>query len=92
MINVIFQVINIDSGEAVGPHEKGELCIRGPQVMKGYLNNPKATQAAIDQSGWLHTGLYSQTRLIRHFRFIRRGNLKTLKPLPLTPMLNQPFN
>ena len=41
--------------------------------------------------------LYSQTRLIRtllirHFRLIHRGNLKTLKPLPLTPMLNQPFN
>ena len=41
--------------------------------------------------------IYSQTRLIRtllirHFRLIRRGNLKTLKPLPLTPMLNQPFN
>ena len=40
---------------------------------------------------------YSQTRLIRtllirHFHLIRRGNLKTLKPLPLTPMLNQPFN
>ena len=39
---------------------------------------------------------YSQTRLIRtlliHFCLIRRGNLKTLKPLPLTPMLNQPFN
>ena len=40
---------------------------------------------------------YSETRLIRtllirHFRLIRRGNLKTLKPLPLTPMLNQPFN
>ena len=41
--------------------------------------------------------LYSQARLIRtllirHFHLIRQGNLKTLKPLPLTPMLNQPFN
>ena len=40
---------------------------------------------------------YSQTHLIRtllirHFRLIRQGNLKTLKPLPLTPMLNQTFN
>ena len=40
---------------------------------------------------------YSQTRLIRtllirHFCLIHRRNLKTLKPLPLTPMLNQPFN
>ena len=40
---------------------------------------------------------YSQTRLIqslliRHFRLICRGNLKTLKALSLTPMLNQPFD
>ena len=33
-----------------------------------------------------------QTLLIHHFCLIHWGNLKTLKPLPLTPMLNQPFN
>jgi len=36
--------------------EKGELCLRGPLIMSGYLDDPAATRAAIDEDGWLHTG------------------------------------
>jgi long-chain acyl-CoA synthetase len=36
--------------------ETGEVCIRGPILMKGYWNNPEATAESIDPEGWLHTG------------------------------------
>ncbi len=40
----------------VGYNTRGELCVRGPNVMKGYLNNKEATDAVIDKDGYFHTG------------------------------------
>ncbi|MGX9720192.1 long-chain fatty acid--CoA ligase [Stenotrophomonas acidaminiphila] len=45
-----------DDGNRVATGEVGELCIRGPQVMKGYWHRPDETAKAMDAEGWLHTG------------------------------------
>ena len=45
-----------DPGRDLGVGEAGEIVIRGPQVMKGYLGRPDATAAMIDAEGWLRTG------------------------------------
>ena len=48
--------IKDDEGNMLPLGEVGELCIRGPQVMKGYWQRPEDTAAAIDADNWLHTG------------------------------------
>ncbi len=50
------RLVDSASGEDAAPGEPGEIWIRGPQVMKGYLGDPEATSATIDAEGWLHTG------------------------------------
>jgi fatty-acyl-CoA synthase len=50
------KIVDPVTGEPRAPGERGELCCRGYNVMKGYYNNPGATRAAIDEDGWLHTG------------------------------------
>ncbi|XP_020215069.1 4-coumarate--CoA ligase 2 [Cajanus cajan] len=54
--NAELKVIEPQTGFSLPRNHPGEICVRGPQIMKGYLNNPQATAAMIDAHGWLHTG------------------------------------
>ena len=54
--NAQCRIVDPVSGEDQPVGSEGELWVRGPMVMKGYLNNPEATAATIDADGWLHTG------------------------------------
>ena len=54
--NTECKVVDLATGAELGAGEKGEIGVRGPQVMKGYLNRPEATAQTIDPEGWLHTG------------------------------------
>jgi len=52
--------------------ERGELWMRGPQVMAGYLNNPEATASTIDSEGWLHTGDVAEVDSEGYFEIVDR--------------------
>jgi len=54
--NTEVKLADVTSGREVAQGEEGEVLIRGPQIMKGYLNRPEDTAASIDPEGWYHTG------------------------------------
>lgn len=54
--NTECKIIDYTNGVELDANQEGEICVRGPQVMKGYLNNTKATMEMIDDEGWLRTG------------------------------------
>jgi acyl-CoA synthetase (AMP-forming)/AMP-acid ligase II len=71
--NTECKVVDLESGEPLGPGQKGEVCVRGPQIMKGYLNRPDATAETIDAEGWLHTGDIGYADEDGHFFIVDRA-------------------
>ena len=56
----MLQVIDLTTGQSLARGAEGEVCVRGPQVTKGYLDNEKATRDTI-KDGWLLTGMFTST-------------------------------
>jgi long-chain acyl-CoA synthetase len=61
-----------DDGDMLPMGERGELCIAGPQVMKGYWQRPEATDEVIDADGWLHTGDIAVMNEDGYFKIVDR--------------------
>jgi acyl-CoA synthetase (AMP-forming)/AMP-acid ligase II len=71
--NTECKIIDLATGEPVDRGQKGEVCVRGPQIMKGYLNKPDATAQTIDSEGWLHTGDIGYADEDAHFFIVDRA-------------------
>ena len=54
--NTEVKIADIETGESLPVGKEGEVCIRGGNVMKGYLNMPEATRSCLTDEGWFHTG------------------------------------
>jgi acyl-CoA synthetase (AMP-forming)/AMP-acid ligase II len=54
--NTECKIAGLPGGAELDAREEGEVCVRGPQVMRGYLDDAEATADTIDADGWLHTG------------------------------------
>ncbi len=67
------KIVDLATGESLGPNQEGEVCVRGPQIMKGYLNRPEATAETIDPEQWLHTGDVGYADEDGHFFIVDRA-------------------
>jgi acyl-CoA synthetase (AMP-forming)/AMP-acid ligase II len=71
--NTECKIVDLVTGESLGPNKEGEVCVRGPQIMMGYLNRPDATAATIDTDNWLHTGDIGYADDAGHFYIVDRA-------------------
>lgn len=71
--NTECKIVDLETGEAQSVGQRGEICVKGPQIMKGYLNRPEATAITIDTDGWLHTGDIGYVDEDGHFFIVDRA-------------------
>ena len=84
--NTECKIVDLETGEALGPNREGEIYTRGPQVMKGYFNRPDATEDSIDSEGWFRTGDIAYADEEGHFFIVDRAKeLIKYKGLQVAP-------
>ncbi|XP_078176782.1 4-coumarate--CoA ligase-like 5 isoform X1 [Carex rostrata] len=94
--NLEAKIVDPTSGEALGPCQRGELWLRGPVIMKGYVGDDEATSSTLDKEGWLKTGdlcyfnedgfLYIVDRLKELIKYkAYQLNISTIKSIQVPP-------
>ena len=90
------KVISTEDGHVLKPGEKGELLVRGPQIMKGYYNDPERTNRIIDRDGFLHTGDLAVLDARGEFSIVGRAKDtivlsggENIEPVPIEAALQQ---
>ena len=84
--NTECRVLDLETGRELGPDQRGELFIRGPQVMQGYLNDAGKTAEMINSEGWLRTGDIAYTDEQGNFYIVDRAKeLIKYKAYPIAP-------
>jgi acyl-CoA synthetase (AMP-forming)/AMP-acid ligase II len=71
--NTESKIVDVETGAELDAGREGEICVRGPQVMKGYLNRPEETARTVDAEGWLHTGDIGYADREGHFFIVDRA-------------------
>ncbi|KAK2706327.1 uncharacterized protein LOC136029917 [Artemia franciscana] len=80
------KILDLETGASLPADLEGELCIKGPQVMKGYYKNKEATANMIDEEGWLHTGDIAKYDSGKRFYIVDRlKELIKVKGLQVAP-------
>jgi len=84
--NTEVKIVGVDSGQEVAQGQEGELWIRGPQIMRGYLGQPQETAACLDREGWYHTGAVGYVDAAGYFFIVdRTKELIKYKGLQVAP-------
>lgn len=72
MPNLVGKIVDVETCEALGPEKNGELWIKGPSVMRRYLNDEEATRQTVVNGGWLRTGDIASHDGNGHFKIVER--------------------